>query len=491
MRTLARWGAIVLLGIVAPLITAQPIIPELVHQTPVEGRLDNNNPRNTFAFVGSKGEAIRLTLSVASGNLDPIITVFEEGGRIVITQDDANNAREMTLSVTLDADARYRVVVGRFGYALGNTTGNYKLTFERVGVVSQQGSTLRYDVPVIDVISNTQPQVYYTFRAAAGDLLTISMERNSGTLDPYLQILDSERFLVASNDDAEGENTRNARIDNLLIEKEGVYIVVATRYGQVAGDSAGSFVLTVSTSPFSGLGNSARAPALIAYNQTVENTLNNLNYERFYRFTGKQDDIITIALDQRSGRFDAYLVLANAQLVPLIEDDDSGGGRNARIDRYRLPSDGTFTIIAMRFGGATGEGEGGFRLTLQYNGTAFANVPDDIPRLAYGTTVNDRIIAEDPESLYAFWGTQGELVTVTMTRVDGDLDPVIELLDNQRRRLIRDDDGGGGKNAAVERYALPYTGVYYIYAKRYDGSLNNPNTTGNFRLVLAQVGRQP
>ncbi len=479
---LLLWGALV--------AYAQPNAPELVDQQPVSGRIDNSTPRTAYSFVGSKGEAVRLTLAVTQGNLDPVLTVFEEGGRLVASQDDSSSAT-LVLTLTLETDTRYLVVVGRFGYALGTTSGGYTLTFERVGVVSQQGSTLRYDVPVIDVISNTQPQVYYTFRAQTGDLLTIYMERNSGTLDPYVMVLDSDRFLIASNDDAEGENTRNARIDNLLIERDGVYIIVATRYGQAAGDSAGSFVLTISTSPFSGLGNSARAPATIQYNQTVENTLNSVNYERFYRFSGKQDDVITVTLDQRSGRFDAYLVLADSQLVPLIEDDDSGGGRNARIDRFRLPSDGTYHIIAMRFGGATGDGEGGYRLTLQYNGTAYANVPQDIPRLLYGTTVNDYISDKDPSSLYAFWGRQGDVITVTMTQLDGNLDPVLELLDSQRRRLLRDDDSGGGKNAAIERYVLPYTGVYYLNAKRYDGSLGNPNTSGSFRLVLAQVGRQP
>lgn len=475
------WGALV--------VYAQPTTPELVHQEPASGRIDNSTPRVAYRFVGSKGEVVRLTLEVTQGNLDPVLTVFEDGGRMVANQDDHSEGEPLTL--TLENDARYIVVVGRFGYALGTTNGTYTLTLERVGVLSQQGSTLRYDVPVIDIISNTQPQVYYTFRAQAGDLLTISMERNSGTLDPYLQVLDSDRFLIASNDDAEGENSRNARIDNLLIERDGVYIVVATRYGQAAGNSAGSFVLTVATSPFSGLGNSARAPATIQYNQTVENTLNGINYERFYRFSGKQDDIVTVTLDQRSGRFDAYLVLADSQLVPLIEDDDSGGGRNARIDRFRLPADGTYILIAMRFGGATGEGEGGYRLTLQYNGTAYANVPEDIPRLLYGTTVNDRINDDDPSSLYAFWGRKGDVITATMTQLDGNLDPVLELLDSQRRRLLRDDDSGGGKNAAIERYVLPYTGVYYLEAKRYDGNLGNANTSGNFRLVLAQVGRQP
>ena len=44
------------------------------------------------------------------------------------------------------------------------------------------------------------------------------MVRSSGTLDPFLRVVDGDRFVIAENDDHHSE-TRNARIDALIIER--------------------------------------------------------------------------------------------------------------------------------------------------------------------------------------------------------------------------------------------------------------------------------
>jgi hypothetical protein len=50
---------------------------------------------------------------------------------------------------------------------------------------------------------------------------------------------------------------------------------------------------------------------------------------------------------------DPYLVLTDAAGKKLAEDDDSGGGLNARII-FRTPQDGTFRIRATSFNGGRG-----------------------------------------------------------------------------------------------------------------------------------------
>lgn len=454
----------------------------------MSGTINARQPRHVYFFEGSRGEVIHFNLSVTRGDLDVMLALFDDTGQLVLLRDDiSGSTANLSLTHNFERDGRYYVLVTRFGYGLGSTSGDFELRLERIGIIPEQGSTLRFDIPVINTISNTQPQVYYTFRGQRGDIINVDMVRSSGTLDPYLQIVDSQRFLLASNDDAPGQNTRNARIENLLIEEDGTYIIVATRYGQEAGDSAGTFVLTVTQSQDSGVGNSDRVPTLLDYNQASEGTLDNARYERYYAFEALRDDLITITMNQTSGRLDAYLVLTNAGLQPLIEDDDSGGGRNARISRYRIPADGRYFIIARRAGGPDGNSAGGYRLQLQYDGSAFDGVPLEVPRLLYGTAVSDAITEEDPSSLFAFWGVQGDIIRISMNRASGDLDPLLELLDSRGQRLLRDDDGSGSANALIDRYTLPYTGVYYILAKRYDGNLKPATTSGQFNLILSQI----
>lgn len=457
----------------------------------VTGRIDNNAPRQVYTFDGSRGEVIRITLEVTSGDLDPTLLLFEASGRALVVQDDSSDPRQMSVTVSLQRDMPHYLVIGRFGLQVGTTRGEYSLKLERVGVVSEQGSTLIYGVPVTGTISNAEPQVFYTFRANRGDILTIEMQRTSGTLDPYLQVLDSNRFVLASNDDVPEGGSHNSRIDNFVAHETGVYIVVASRYGQAAGDTVGNFILSVYEGQFSGIGNNSIIPETIEPDRPVLGEITNNQPQRYYRFSANEDDVIDILMARTSGSLDAYLVLQDMNGRVLFQDDDSGGGKNAAINGFRIPQTGNYIIVTQRFEGASGTTTGGYRLTLRNRGNAYANVNSGIPRLLYGTTVPDAISNADPDSLYAFYGMRGEVVTITMTRTSGDLDPVLVLLDQNQQRLISDDDSGGNNNAAITRYTLPYTGVYYINARRYEGNRKAQNTEGNFNVVLVRVSPAP
>ena len=466
---------------------AQPPATPLTPGNLITGQITPIQPRTVYTLDGARGEILRFRLSATDGTLDPVLAVMDATGAVLFRRDDGAGSRNIETTRSLERTGRYYVVVTRFGQELGSTSGAYELLVERVGVLSEQGSTLQYGVPVVNTIDNTTPQIYYTLRANAGDILNIDMVRSSGSLDPFLQLVNSDRFLIAENDDAFRGNTRNALIENLLIEEAGTYIVVATRYGEAAGDSAGSFVLTVDEARNSGLGNSRLAPSGIGLNQVREGNLTDSRYQRYYRFTAAQDQLVTVVMERTDGLLDTYLILTDAEYNPLIEDDDSGSGQNSRISTFRVPVDGVYHLIATRYSQAGGDTEGAYRLQLIDEGQAFANVPESIPRVLYGTALQDSITADDPESLYVFWGRAGESVTVRMNRVDGTLDPVLELLDADRVRMLYNDDGGNGKNAVLDDFQLPYTGVYYIRATRYSGSTGSADTAGAFNLVLQEV----
>ncbi len=450
----------------------------------VSGRIDDDTPRIIYEVTGTRGLVVEFTLTVTEGNLDPVLTVFDAQGRVIFNRDDYQGRADLEATMTFDDDGLYYVVVGRFGYALGSTRGIYELDLARIGILSTPGTTLQYGIPVTNTITNRQSHVYYTFQAQQGDVLNIEMVRSSGSLDPYLQVVDANRFLLTENDDADA-STRNAAIDNLLIEADGTYIVVASRYREAVGDSVGGFVLLVSEAGNSGLGNNRRSPVPINYGQTRAGEITDDQPEQYFSFQAQENDIVTVVMERSNqvGLLDAYLLIADVNLQPLVQDDDSGSGKNARISRFRIPADGTYYVIATRFERETGTTRGEYGLSLQRNGIAFQTVDPDIPRLLYGTQVIDRITDEDSESLFAFWGVAGETVTINMNRTDGNLDPVLELWDADRLRILRDDAGGNGENARIE-YTLQYTGVYYIRALRYDGVAKPSTTTGEYSLVL-------
>src|SRR5690606_22518860 len=132
-----------------------------------------------------------------------------------------------------------------------------------------------------------------------------------------------------------------------------------------------------------------------------------------------------------------------------------------------------------------GKTTGRYRVEFERSGNAIQEVPPGMNFMPYGSTVTGNINDATPQSVYAFYGQAGESITVAMSRADGDLDPVIEILDSTQRVVASNDDSDGSRNARIDRYTLPATGIYYIRATRYQGA-DGPNTRGSFILVFNQ-----
>ena len=475
-----------------PPLYAQQEDTGVAYGATLTGRLTNANPRAVYYFEGLRGEVVSIGLRVTDGDLDPVLTVLDNRGRLVATLDDHKGSRIPNIpALTLPQTDRYYVVVGRFGYTLGSTAGGFELNIDRVSVSSASGSQLRYGDTIINRIDDMEPQLFYSFRAQQGDIVNVRMRRVSGDLDAYLQVVqvrDGNAYVVADNDDLLGAAVPfDAGIEGLVIEETDTYVIVASRYGQASGRSSGSFVLSLEEAQNSGLGNSVQAPYPLQIGDNVDGELTGGQHTRYYRFEARANDLITVRMERVGGGLDAFLVLADEALNQLASDDDSGGGQNALISQYLIPADGTYYILATRFDRELGNTSGAYRLQLQSLGNAFDDVPEGVLRMAYGSTTTGYIDDLKPEALYAFWGVEGDVVTVSMNRGDGNLDPLVSILNSGLQVVASDDDGGGDRNARIAGYRLPATGTYYIRAGRYSGEPpGDPNTFGSYILVLAK-----
>lgn len=462
----------------------------LIYGARISGEITQQQPRAAYFFDGLRGEVISIRLSISKGDLDPLLTILDASGQIVAALDDNGTERNLTIdALTIPQSNRYYIIVGRFGMGLGNTSGAFELAIERIGVSGESGSALRYGDSVINTIGNMSPQLYYSFRANQGDIINISMQRNSGNLDPYLQVVNSNSQVIADNDDLAGSGSLDAGVRSLVIEEDGTYVIVATRYGEAAGISSGRFILTLEEADNSGLGNAPETALILTLNESLEGEITNQNPVKFYAFEAQRDDIINVKMTRTSNSLDAFLALTDENLQELTSDDDGGGGQNAQINSFRIPSTGKYYVLATRLDRNDGTTAGNYRLELQGLGNAFDGVPEGMQRISYGTTITGRIDETAPEVLFAFFGQQGDAVTVSLNRGDGDLDPAVEILDSEQNVRAADDDTGGGQNARIARYILPASGLYYVRATRFSGSDGNPNTQGSFILVLARIVR--
>ncbi len=126
------------------------------------------------------------------------------------------------------------------------------------------------------------------------------------------------------------------------------------------------------------LSNEIAAAEPIALGSSVFNTITNTRPAQAFTFNGTSGTTVTITQDAQSGSLDAYLVLLGPDGQPVASNDDAGeDSTDAAIERT-LTADGTYTIIATRYGLTIGGTEGEYTLTVAAASPAVEAVPGEV-----------------------------------------------------------------------------------------------------------------
>ena len=196
---------------------------------------------------------------------------------------------------------------------------------------------------------------YFLFSARRDQRVTITMNRDSGDLDPLLELQDSDGNQIASDDD--GGSGNNARISRFRIPYSGDYKIRARRYGS---SSAGGYTLSLDIDRPTATPR-PRTKYYLDRNDRVEGDLYSGNREDRFEFSARSGDRVTISMNRISGDLDPYLELHDSRGNRVASDDDGGSGNNALINNYRVDRSGDFIIVARRYSSST---SGRYRLTL-------------------------------------------------------------------------------------------------------------------------------
>src|SRR5438132_980803 len=111
-------------------------------------------------------------------------------------------------------------------------------------------------------------------------------------------------------------------------------------------------------------------------------------------------------------------------------------------------------------------------------GSAQQNSPQP---LAYGQTVTGELTTQRPEALYIFAAQQGDVITITMDLVDGNLDPLVILVDQSQQMVLAVDNDSGGNHNARLRFVIPASASYVVRATVVQGS---GDIKGTYKLAL-------
>ncbi|PJF42592.1 MAG: hypothetical protein CUN50_03570 [Candidatus Thermofonsia Clade 1 bacterium] len=234
---------------------------------------------------------------------------------------------------------------------------------------------------------------------------------------------------------------------------------------------------------------SAAQGNVITYGQTVEGRVTNESFRTVYAFQGQQGEIIDAVMRRLDGNLDPALLLLDSANTLIGRDDDGADALNAALNAVVLPRTETYFLVATRFGQAQGTTTGRYSLRLERIGVAAdpALEAETFP-LRYDQSAVRELNDAQPQHVYTFAALRGDLITIRMTRISGDLDAVLILADAEGKVLLINDetpDRRGTLDAAILEWRVPFTASYLLVATRFGGE--SGNTRGAYSLLLSRV----
>ena len=352
----------------------------------------------------------------------------------------------------------------------------------------------------------------YAFVGNKGD--TVAVDLISDDFDANVLLADASGNSLARNDDS-GE-VCNARLTYVLPQ--------AANYRLYANSSApaelGEFRLSLARGRAAmpadtvcrGFG---RVAGLLQVGQTVTGTLSATDPEFPGDSTYFQRWILPVTpnqpftVDLESNDFDAYVILTRGRGEKVVENDDGGGGCNARMV-YTAQDDHPMRVIVNtasrpprqtgRFTLRVSDGEsptepkGNCRFSGGAGAAALPNRPTGnasgagaaIPTIRVGESVNGTLSRSDslyPDDtyfrFYQFTTTAGRPITIDLA--SDDFNPVLIVRGSDLDESIINDNGGPGCSARIAQ-VFPGNGPYRILVNT---SATPARQTGRFTLSIA------
>jgi hypothetical protein len=229
----------------------------------------------------------------------------------------------------------------------------------------------------------------------------------------------------------------------------------------------------------------AQATDTLPFDQPVTGTITDAAFRVVYVFEGRSGDIIDLSLTRTDGNLDPQIVLTDDQNKLVARSGNTGDSYTAEIRSQHLPHDGTYFVVATRFGQERGLTTGGYMLKLSHVGTA--NAADGIA-LRYGDSIVAEINDQQPEIVYSFKATRGDIIRISMQRISDDLDAYLILADASGNILTTNDEdpaSPGTLDAAITNWRIEKTGSYVIVATRFGRA--GGTSRGHFSLTLDQL----
>jgi hypothetical protein len=372
-------------------------------ETPVNGSIVNEQPFQSYSFAGQEGEFVTATMTRTAGNLDTQLILLDPNGARIDFNDDVafgitdSAIRDRLLPLT----GTYTLIATRYGKEIGGTEGNYILS-----IVT--GSSAAVPQAVLDLaLPQGSIEISLVWNTPADLQLLVSDPSRASVYDDIPTIASGGALVASGNVGCriptsatpvsytywpdglaragtyeievwyQNDCQQNAPVQfTLTVEVNGRVVFNASANPLPNDRYVTHFTLGTDGTVEAGPGGIVGGVEQVAYQdvsaspiipgQPVTGEITAGDSFDVYTFDATAGDVVTIGMTQVSGTLDTRLLLVGPNGIQVAENDDVvlGEDTNSVISQLELPDDGTYTVIATRYGLAFGGTVGQYRLLV-------------------------------------------------------------------------------------------------------------------------------
>ncbi|MBC7810547.1 MAG: PPC domain-containing protein [Burkholderiales bacterium] len=328
-----------------------------------------------YTFEGESGQLV--TITAISEDFDTYLTLEDEFGTSLDTDDDsAGNLDSRIGPFEIPSNGTYTAVVSSYS---GNATGEYTISLSTVEM-----DLIEYTQVIDAELTTAQLTALYTFRATAGDVITVSMD--SDAFDSYLELSDAADPSYSLISDDDGGGGLNSMIGPFTVPFTGSFLISAS---SLSNSDVGAFTLRLNRVELSE----------IAFGDTVETELSEDIPALYFGFDGSTGDVIDVDVES-DGAVDTVVSIKGPDNYEIGYDDDSGDNFDPEIRSLVLNQTGRYTLVVQPY--ADGD-FGAFSVTITQSELASL---DDGPQTV---RLNDK----QYQGVLSFEGVAGETVRLS------------------------------------------------------------------------------
>jgi hypothetical protein len=277
----------------------------------------------------------------------------------------------------------------------------------------------------------------WTFTSSGDEYISVSVAAVGHRWDPYVEIYTDDGRLLA--DDDNGAEGYDAHLGAIWLASRGTYTIYVSGY-----TGAGLYEIAV-----------ARVDPQVGgieYGEMVTAEIAELTEWDVWTFQGQAGDVVELAMKPVPSGLDCLIDLYDPA-GSIVAAGDPATSVDAIISGVPLPMDGLYRVAAR----STNDTVGGYELSIarleaEGGGT-----------IEYRETVAGTILPSQSQE-WTFEGKSGDLVTLSMGALEGELDSLLTLRHPDGTELAADDNSGRVRNALIEGFFLPVTGSYTAVA---------------------------